>query len=190
MKSCRIHITGASGAGVTSLGRALADALAISHHDADDYLWRPTTPPYRVTRAPADRLRLMREMFLERADWVLSGSLAGWGDPIIPLFDLVIFLYAPSAVRLRRLRAREARHFGADAVAVGGWRHLETEKFHRVGVTLRRRRCKPKCGTASSVACCTTVPSAAPRRNSAATRSGQGNLRGDLEAAARMGGLL
>jgi adenylate kinase family enzyme len=129
VKSCRIHITGASGAGVTSLGRALADALVISHHDADDYLWRPTTPPYRETRAPADRLRLMREMFLERADWVLSGSLAGWGDPIIPLFDLVIFLYAPSAVRLRRLRAREARHFGADAVAVGGWRHLETEKF-------------------------------------------------------------
>lgn len=114
---------------MTSLGRALADALAIPHHDADDYLWRPTTPPYSQMREPADRLRLMREMFLERADWVLSGSLAGWGDPIIPLFDLVIFLYAPSAVRLRRLRAREARHFGADAVAVGGCRHQATEEF-------------------------------------------------------------
>jgi adenylate kinase family enzyme len=32
MKSCRIHIMGASGAGVTSLGRALADAIAIPHH--------------------------------------------------------------------------------------------------------------------------------------------------------------
>ncbi len=85
---------------MTSLGRALADALAIPHHDADDYLWRPTTPPYSQMREPADRLRLMREMFLERADWVLSGSLAGWGDPIIPLFDLVIFLYAPTAVPL------------------------------------------------------------------------------------------
>ena len=29
MKTCRVHITGASGAGVTSLGRALADALAM-----------------------------------------------------------------------------------------------------------------------------------------------------------------
>ena len=114
---------------MTSLGRALADALAIPHHDADDYLWRPTTPPYSQMRAPADRLRLMREMFLERADWVLSGSLAGWGDPIIPLFDLVVFLHAPTAVRLRRLRAREARHFGADAVALGGWHHQATEEF-------------------------------------------------------------
>jgi adenylate kinase family enzyme len=40
MKTCRILITGASGAGVTSLGRALADALTISHHDTDDYFWR------------------------------------------------------------------------------------------------------------------------------------------------------
>ena len=35
MKTRRILIIGASGAGVTSLGRALADALALSHHDTD-----------------------------------------------------------------------------------------------------------------------------------------------------------
>ena len=129
MKSCHIHIMGASGSGVTSLGRALADALAIPHHDTDDYFWQPTIPPYRNMREIAERLRLMREVFLPRADWVLSGSLASWGDAIIPQFDLVAFLTAPSAVRLQRLRAREARHFGADAVAPGGWRHQETEKF-------------------------------------------------------------
>jgi hypothetical protein len=67
MKSCRIHITGASGAGVTSLGRALANALAIPHHDTDDYFWQPTTPPYQKMRERADRLRLMQEMFLPRA---------------------------------------------------------------------------------------------------------------------------
>lgn len=114
---------------MTSLGRAVADALAISHHDTDDYLWQPTTPPYREIRAAADRLRLMREVFLDRADWVLSGSLAGWGDPLIPLFNLVVYLHAPTAVRVRRLLAREAKHFGADAIAVGGWRHQETERF-------------------------------------------------------------
>jgi adenylate kinase family enzyme len=47
MKSRRIHIMGASGAGVTSLGRALADALAVPHHDTDDYFWQPTIPPYQ-----------------------------------------------------------------------------------------------------------------------------------------------
>jgi len=55
---------GASGSGVTSLGRALADALAIPHHDTDDYFWLPTTPPYRNMREIAERLRLMREVFL------------------------------------------------------------------------------------------------------------------------------
>ncbi len=129
MKTCRIHITGASGAGVTSRGRAVADTLGVPHHDTDDYFWRPTTPPYREMRAAAHRLRLMREMFLDGSDWVLSGSLDGWGDPVVPLFDLVTFLYAPTAVRLNRLRAREARRFGSDAVAPGGSRHRETEEF-------------------------------------------------------------
>ena len=129
MKSCRIHIMGASGSGVTSLGRALADALAVPHHDTDDYFWQPTTPPYRVMREIPERLRLMREMFLPRADWVLSGTLASWGHPIVPLFDLVIYLTTSKDIRLQRLRAREARHFGTDAVAPEGWRHQETEDF-------------------------------------------------------------
>lgn len=129
MKSCRIHIMGASGSGITSLGRALADVLAVPHHDTDDYLWQPTTPPYRDLRGIPERLRLMREMFLPRADWVLSGGLAGWGDALIPAFDGVIYLTTPREIRLQRLRAREARHFGSDAVAPGGWQHGETEDF-------------------------------------------------------------
>ncbi|HEY4920742.1 MAG TPA: AAA family ATPase [Xanthobacteraceae bacterium] len=129
MQNRRIHITGASGAGVTTLGRALAEVLALPHHDTDDYLWLPTAPPYRELRAVADRLRLMGEMFLPRADWVLSGGLDGWGDALIPLFDLVVFLRVPNAVRIARLRDREARHFGADAIGPDGWRHAETEDF-------------------------------------------------------------
>jgi adenylate kinase family enzyme len=125
----RIHIVGASGAGVTTLGRALADVLAIPHHDTDDYFWRPTSPPYREQRDVADRLRLMGEVFLGRSDWILSGSLDDWGGPVIPLFDLVVFLHVPTEIRLRRLRDREARHFGGDALAPGGWRHEETESF-------------------------------------------------------------
>jgi len=129
MKSCRIHITGASGAGVTSIGRAVADALAIPHHDTDDYFWQPTSPPYQKARERADRLRLMHEVFLPRAEWVISGSLAGWGDAIIPTFDLVVFLITPREIRLQRLRTREAKRYGTDAVAAGGWRHKETEEF-------------------------------------------------------------
>jgi adenylate kinase family enzyme len=129
VRTRRIHINGASGSGVTTLGRALAGALALPCHDTDDYFWLPTVPPYRDRRPTEDRLRLMQEFFLPRADWVLSGSLEGWGDSLIPMFDLVVFLQAPTEVRLARLRDREARHFGADAVAPGGWRHEETAEF-------------------------------------------------------------
>jgi adenylate kinase family enzyme len=129
MKSSRIHLMGASGSGVTTLGRALAGRLALPHHDTDDYFWLPTVPPYRTTRPAADRLRLMREMFLPRRDWVLSGSVTGWGDELVPLFDLVVYVTTPRELRMQRLRAREAAHFGADAVAPGGWRHDETESF-------------------------------------------------------------
>jgi adenylate kinase family enzyme len=129
MKSRRIHVTGASGSGVTTLGRALADTLALPHHDTDDYLWQPTTPPYRQMREAGERLRLMHDVFIPRADWVLSGGLDGWGNDLIRQFDLVVFLKTPHDVRMQRLRAREAAHFGLDAVAPGGWRHEETESF-------------------------------------------------------------
>ncbi|WP_339027518.1 hypothetical protein WI604_22005 [Bradyrhizobium symbiodeficiens] len=129
MKSRRIHLTGASGSGVTTLGRALAGRLALPHHDSDDYFWLPTVPPYQTMRPAVDRLRLMREMFLPRYDWVLSGTASGWGDELIAYFDLVVFVVTPRELRLERLRAREAAHFGADAVAPGGWRHAETEAF-------------------------------------------------------------
>ena len=129
MKTRRIHLMGASGSGVTTLGRALAARLALPHHDTDDYFWLPTAPPYRTTRPAADRLRLMRERLLPRRDWVLSGTVTGWGDGLIPLFDLVVYVATPRELRMQRLRAREAAHFGADAVAQGGWRHDETESF-------------------------------------------------------------
>lgn len=125
----RIHVTGASGAGVTTLGRALADHLAIPHADTDDYFWLPTDPPYVERRAIDERMRLMRELFLPRRAWVLSGSLDGWGDALMPMFDLVVLVITPTAERLARLQAREGRRYGASAVAPGGARHAEVATF-------------------------------------------------------------
>ena len=67
MRAQRIHITGASGSGTTTLGRALASRLATPCHDSDDFFWRPTDPPYRDERPEDERLRLMEEVFLPRA---------------------------------------------------------------------------------------------------------------------------
>lgn len=56
----------------------------------------------------------MREIFLDRPQWVLSGSLDDWGGPVTALFDLVVFLYVPTTIRMRRLREREARRASMD----------------------------------------------------------------------------
>jgi adenylate kinase family enzyme len=129
MKSNRIHLFGASGSGVTTLGRALAVACAIPHHDTDDYYWTPTTPPYKIKREIADRLRLMQDMFLPRADWVLSGALDSWGSSLVQHFDAAVFVDTPADIRLARLAVREATRFGQNAVRPGGWRHPEATEF-------------------------------------------------------------
>ncbi|PRY48911.1 adenylate kinase family enzyme [Knoellia remsis] len=113
MNRGRVHITGASGSGTTTLGRALAQAWSVPHADTDDYFWMPTTPPYTTKRPEADRVRLMRELFLDRDAWVLSGTLVGWGDEVAPHFDLVVFLSLGNDARLGRLTARERVRYGA-----------------------------------------------------------------------------
>ena len=98
---------GASGAGTTTLARAVADYWAVPHADADDYFWVPSNPPYVQKRPEADRLALMESVFVPREAWVLSGSMLGWGERIVAQGDAVVFLTLDAEERLRRLEARE-----------------------------------------------------------------------------------
>lgn len=129
MPRARVHITGASGSGTSTLGRALAQRLAMPHFDTDDIYWVPTHPPYRRKRDIADRLRLLGELLGERRSWVLSGSLDSWGGPVVPLFDLVIWLDTPTDIRLARLAARQLVRYGRAAIAPGGEMYDEHRAF-------------------------------------------------------------
>lgn len=111
----RIHITGASGAGTTTLGRALSVALGCPHFDTDDYYWMPTRPRFRAKRPVEERRALLLSDLAPHDGWVLSGSLVSWGGPLVPLFDLVVYLRVPTDVRLDRLRAREEERYASDA---------------------------------------------------------------------------
>ena len=110
----RIHITGASGAGTTTLGRALAAALSCPHFDSDDYYWMPTRPRYREKRPVEEHQALLLRDLAPHAAWALSGSLVSRGQPFVPLFDRVVYLRVPTEVRLRRLRAREEARYARD----------------------------------------------------------------------------
>ena len=117
----RIHITGASGTGTSTLARGLASALGSQSFDTDDFYWQPSDPPFLEQRPVADRLALMEALFLPRSDWVVSGALQSWGAPVMARVTHVVFLSAPSAVRLARLRQRERKRFG-DLIEPGGTR--------------------------------------------------------------------
>lgn len=116
--SPRIHITGAAGAGVSSLGRALGAALGVTCIDSDDAYWEPTDPPFTAKRPVAAR----RDWLLAAqgtGGWIVAGSLCGWGDAAVVEADLIVFLTVPTELRLERLREREYRAFG-DRIGPGG----------------------------------------------------------------------
>jgi adenylate kinase family enzyme len=125
----RIHITGASGCGVTTLGAALAERLNLAHLDTDDFYWLPTEPRFVDKRPVEDRL-VMLEAALDAAPdgWVLSGSMDPWGDTLISRVDLVLFLRVPTEVRMARLAARERARHGA-AIEPGGAQHDVSQHF-------------------------------------------------------------
>jgi hypothetical protein len=60
--------------------------------------------------------------------WVLSGSLCGWGDVAIPLFELVVFLWVPQDVRMARLHRREQARFG-ERILPGGDMYEVSQAF-------------------------------------------------------------
>ena len=124
----RVHIVGASGSGTTTLGRALAGRLGCAHLDTDDFFWLPSDPPFHHVREREARQALLGEALAREPGWVLSGSLCGWGDGVIPLFDLVVFLWIPPEIRMARLRERERARYGA-AIEPGGPQHESSRAF-------------------------------------------------------------
>lgn len=117
----RIYISGASGAGVSTLGAALAARLGVAHVDVDDYYWYPTEPPFVQARPVLERVSLLRGVVAE-GDWVLSGSLDGWGDEVIQGVDRVVFVDTPTALRIERIKARELQCHG-ERILPGGDMH-------------------------------------------------------------------
>ncbi|KIH82041.1 AAA family ATPase [Pseudomonas batumici] len=124
----RIHLFGASGSGTTTLGAALAEHFGIAHFDSDNFYWQPADKPFSCKRPREQRVQLLSEQLARQDNWVLSGSLCGWGDALIPTFTLAIFMRLDPEVRLRRLRAREFQRYGAQ-IHEGGERFIATRTF-------------------------------------------------------------
>ena len=121
----RIHILGASGSGTSTLGDALANVLPHTYLDTDEYFW---TTKFTEPRPVPERREMLKEELFQSEQWILSGSLVGWGDCFMPSLGVVICLWIPPDVRLARLQQRERERYGAESL-VGGSLYEQSQAF-------------------------------------------------------------
>lgn len=108
----RIHVTGASGSGSSTLASALSEHLGCTYLDGDCYFWVSPEPPFHLKRDPEERLKLLTADADKAGKFVLAGSIYGWGIDLEDSFDLIVFLYLSTEIRISRLRERELLRFG------------------------------------------------------------------------------
>ena len=123
-----IHIYGASGSGTSTMGRLISEKLGYFFMDTDNYYWEATDPPYQIKRNVLDRIALMKNDIAQHDKIVISGSLADWGDELIPLFTLAIRIETDTAIRIDRLKKREREHFGS-RIDMGGDMYEHHKEF-------------------------------------------------------------
>ena len=123
-----IHLYGASGSGTSTLGRYIAKQLGYLHLDTDDFFWLPTEPKYTQKRPEKERIDLMKKEIEGENGVVISGSLTGWGDVLIPYFTLAIYVATDTSLRIKRLKQREFQHFG-DRILPGGDMFTNHQEF-------------------------------------------------------------
>lgn len=114
-----IHIFGASGTGVSTLGSAIADRLDGKFLDTDYYYWEDTDPPYTLKKTSENRVEMIENDISGVDNWVLSGSICSWGGPLLHQFTLAVFLQLSSDIRMQRILAREQDRYG-DRIEPGG----------------------------------------------------------------------
>ncbi|QGH37029.1 hypothetical protein GI584_16225 [Gracilibacillus salitolerans] len=121
----KIHIMGAAGAGTSTLGASLSYVLPHRHLDTDDYFW---ITKFTEQRQVPERRKILKPDLSQNENWILSGAVCGWGDTFKNCFDLVIFLWIPSDIRLERLREREFQRYGQE-ILVGGSKYDQSKAF-------------------------------------------------------------
>ena len=117
----KIVISGAPGAGKTTLAKELAILLEYKHIDLDDFYHRKDAKiPFSERTPPEEvRERVMNEISIH-PNFVMSGTIGNiLGDLLNPMFDLAVLLLVPTDIRLERVRARESAWFG-ERILQGG----------------------------------------------------------------------
>ncbi len=123
-----IMITGPSGSGKTTLGKMVAEHLGFAFVDIDEYIWRKDTEtPFSVMYAKSEKISRLMEAISDREHFVMAGSMNSFHEYFDPFFELVIYLYADTRLRVDRVHERELKLFGERIVS--GDMQEEHQKF-------------------------------------------------------------
>lgn len=128
-KTTHLLITGGPGAGASTLGKVISEALDAKWVDSDTYFHKPTEPPFQEQYPKPERNRLIHEALEPSKSWVLSGSISAWEIDDIH-FTHAVLLNVGHGVRVARLKARETERFGK-RLDKGGDMHDEHVGFMR-----------------------------------------------------------
>jgi len=124
-----VLILGASGTGTTTLGRLLGETPDYFFSDSDHYYWEPTNPPFEKPRSRDERIQLLEELVHTRSKFIVSGSICGWGDILIPHLKTVLFLEAPTELRIERIIQREELRYSKENIMTGSIHHEKLQAF-------------------------------------------------------------
>lgn len=128
MKKIVIHLFGASGSGTTTIGDYISETYGFFHMDTDKYFWECTNPPFTKKRLEEERLSLMVSDIEKHDKVIITGSLCGWGDSLIPYFSCAAEIIVPPDIRYKRIQIRELQLFGS-RIMKGGDMYKQHKDF-------------------------------------------------------------
>lgn len=115
-----IMIIGPSGSGKTTLGKIVAQKLGYPYFDVDDYIWKQNTEkPYTQMYTREEKISRLSRDIAPCEHFVMAGSMSSFHYAFDDKFEMMVFLYAEPAIRIRRVHNRAIERFG-ERVLEGG----------------------------------------------------------------------
>lgn len=142
-------IAGPNGSGQTALGRCLARPLSCAHLDAEDFAFLPSDAPYSRPRPREETRALLLEAMRQHPRFILTAVSGDFGPEADGLYAGALWLDAPLALRLARVRQRSLQQLGQRAVPGGDLcgqeeaflRFVASRSMDAADAWLRRLRC-------------------------------------------------
>lgn len=108
-----IMIMGPSGSGKTTLGKMVAERLGYTFVDIDEYIWRKDTElPFSVMYSKEEKINRLMDAISHCKHFVMAGSMNSFHQYFDPFFELAVYLYADTQIRVKRVHERELQLFG------------------------------------------------------------------------------